>query len=95
MAKTPSLPPLQPPLPLPPLPGKPKKRALKTAEDAVQVADTYAEKYYPFRQLRTAKREGLYWIVELDVGALKPLILRFRLSRETGKILEITSGNPS
>lgn len=65
--------------------------AIETAEDAINIAERFLNRYYPLRRLKTAVKEESSWLVEFDVSILPPRqIMRIRLDPDTGKVIEYT-----
>ena len=69
---------------------------IQTADEAIEIADKLVAKYYPFKKLLKAVLEEVllgesYWVVEFDVGILKPRVARMKLARSTGQVLEYTT----
>jgi len=62
----------------------------RTVQDAVEIAERFVGKYYPFCVLERGKRERDVWVVEFDVGALKPQIVGVKLDARTGKVVDST-----
>lgn len=61
---------------------------VRTAQEAVQVAEQFLLKYYAFRRPHKAVREDGTWLVEFDVGVLRSEIARIRVDAGTGDIVE-------
>lgn len=64
--------------------------AIDTAEDAVNGAQKFIERYYVFHTLQRVVREGEKWVTEFDVGLLGTDIVRVSLDARTGKVIEYT-----
>lgn len=60
---------------------------INTAEDAVQIASRFLDKYHAFTTLKKVIREGDKWITEFDVGILSTEIVRVTLNTETGSVI--------
>jgi hypothetical protein len=64
---------------------------ISTAEDAVNVAELFLRRYYPFNKLNKVIREKDTWITEFDVSVMGPVQnVRIVLESETGKVIEYT-----
>jgi hypothetical protein len=61
---------------------------LETLEDAVRKADSFIDKYYAFRRLRKAKRQNGVWLVEFNVGIVRPEIVTIKIDEKTGKVVD-------
>ena len=62
--------------------------AIESAGDAISVADELVGRYYPFRLLEKASQEDTSWIVEFDVGALIRRVVRVRIDKTSGKVMD-------
>lgn len=62
-------------------------KGAKSAEEATDIALSFARKHYPFaRPLRAEKAFGT-WEVQIDVGLTTAKIASFVIDIETGKIV--------
>lgn len=65
--------------------------AIERAEDAINIAERFLNRYYPLRRLKKAVKEESSWLVEFDVSILPPRqIIRIRLDPSTGDLIEYT-----
>lgn len=64
--------------------------AVKTAEEAVEIAEKFLERYHPFLALEEVKKERDAWSIEFDIGALKPKLVRIRVDARTGKVVDVS-----
>ncbi|MBM3925973.1 MAG: hypothetical protein FJ320_08300 [SAR202 cluster bacterium] len=62
--------------------------AFETLEDAVKKADSFIDKYYAFRRLRKAKKRDGAWLVEFNIGVVKPEIVTIKIDEKTGKVVD-------
>ena len=58
-----------------------------TAEDAVNTAEHFLNRYHAFRVLKKVFRDKDKWVTEFDVGILGTEMMRVTLDAETGSIL--------
>lgn len=64
---------------------------LKPIKDAVDATNRVAEffrQHYSFIYPVQARQEGGYWLVDVDVGAAKTIIVRARVNALTGDIVD-------
>jgi len=67
---------------------------ITTAEDAMRIANTFIDKYYPFYRLQSVRKEGDEWVVRYDVSVVGPKsIVIIRLDKNTGDLIEYTSND--
>ena len=65
--------------------------AIQTAEDAVDAAERFLNRYHGFRKLNKVAREKDKWVTEFDVSILGPqMVVRIALDAETGSVVEYT-----
>ncbi|MBI4302870.1 MAG: hypothetical protein HY665_00820 [Chloroflexi bacterium] len=68
---------------------------INTAEDAVNAAERFVNRYHAFRVLKRVARENSKWVTEFDVAILGSEIVRVTLDAETGSVIEYTQVTPS
>lgn len=56
--------------------------SIKTAQEAIEVAERFLQKYHGFRILKQVEHKGNEWIVEFDVAILGSEIVRITLDAE-------------
>ena len=61
---------------------------IRTAEDATEAVVSFFQKHYPFLQPLKAVRQDGYWVVEIDVGAVKKRVIKAKLNATTGQMEE-------
>lgn len=61
---------------------------INNAEDAVNAAEHFLNRYHAFRVLKKVFRDKDKWVTEFDVAILGIEIVRVTLDAETGSILE-------
>ncbi len=66
--------------------------AIRTAEDAVNTAERFLNRYHAFRTLKKVAQEKDKWVTEFDVSILGPAhIIHITLDAATGSVIEYTS----
>lgn len=55
---------------------------IKTAQEAIEVAERFLQKYRGFRILKQVEHKGNEWIVDFDVAILGSEIVRITLDAE-------------
>lgn len=63
---------------------------VKSAKEATEIAQSFVQQYFFFARPRKAIRDDGIWLVELDVGALTPMIAKVKLDAKSGDVLEYT-----
>lgn len=61
---------------------------IETAEDAIERADQFLSKYYPFKQPLSVKKEEDTWLLEFNVGVLSIQKVQLRLRASSGSVIE-------
>ncbi len=65
-----------------------------TAQDAIEIATTFLERYWtPVRPLR-AERDDDLWVVTFEVGSVEPRSGIVKIGRKTGKIIDYVVNEP-
>ena len=65
---------------------------IRTAEDAIEKAELFLMKYYPFRKLQSVRGAENSWIVRFDVAVIGPkIVVSITLDKYTGEVVEYTS----
>jgi len=60
--------------------------AIKTVEQATQLAIDFVRKYYSFVYPIAARKENSRWVVDLDISYFRPSYVRLSLLAETGTL---------
>lgn len=60
---------------------------INTAEDAVNAAEHFLNRYHAFRVLKKVVRDKDKWVTEFNVAILGTEIVRITVDAETGSIL--------
>lgn len=64
---------------------------IRTAEDAIEKAELFLMKYYPFRKLQGVRRAENSWIVQFDVSVIgQKIVVSMTLDKDTGEVIEYT-----
>jgi hypothetical protein len=64
---------------------------VKTAQQAIEVAEASVQRYHHFRKLKSATKGKEGWVVIFDVGVLREERVRIRIDPTTGDIIEYTN----
>lgn len=64
------------------------KAAILTAEQATERAVEFIKKYYPYVLPVGARQEDDFWMADVDVGVLRTIVIRLKLDRHTGDVIE-------
>lgn len=63
--------------------------AIQTAEEAVDTAERFLDRYHPFRKLTKVVQAGGKWITEFNVSLIgPPEIVHIELDAGTGSVIE-------
>jgi hypothetical protein len=68
---------------------KRSKKPIESADHATEVAVAFLSQYYRFLEPLRVKKEGDYWVVEVDTGAFYPQVAKVRFEAASGKIVEL------
>jgi len=60
---------------------------IQNVEEAVSLANSFVGRYFGFKTLKTARKEGKDWYVEFDVGLLAVEVVKVTLEGDTGAII--------
>ena len=65
---------------------------IQTAEEAVNAAERFLNRYHAFRQLQSVTKDDGLWRLKFDVGVIQTEIVSMAVSVEDGQVLEYAKG---
>lgn len=69
--------------------GKQRKRPVESAEQATEIGVAFLARYYQFLEPLKVRKEGPFWLVEVDTGAFYPQVAKVKIDVATGAIVEM------